>query len=181
MKEYNSLQKFRYDSMEDAETTLCEELPHFFIRQSADAITAGTNSMVEKLGVQPPKDLIAFWENVGAGQFYAEPPDAYAGRYHLLGPDEMLGVYLPDADQYGIYNTIRADARSFLSEHGILAFCEFDEYSALYMAVDPDENGEYPIFEGPSIKIAESLSDFVNKLMDEPDYFLNDEEEDKFY
>lgn len=183
MKEYDFLQKFRYDSMQDVEAALSEELPHFFIRKSADEILAGTNSIAERLGVHPPKELIDFWENVGAGQFFAEPPDEYEGRYQLLGPDDIIGVYFPDADQYHIYNTIRADAKSFLSEYNILAFCGFDEYSALYIAVKPDDNGKYPVFSAPTMKIADSLEDFVDKLLEEPDYFLDDlddEDEEDF-
>ncbi len=178
MENYSFLQKFRYNSMHEVDAALSEDCPHFFIRQSPEEIQAGAAALKEAVGVYPPQELLDFWEQVGAGQFFAEPPDEYAGRYHLLAPEEIMGVYLPDADQYRLYNTIRADARAFLSENQLLAFCEFDEYSALYLAVNPDEHGAHPVFSDPDTKIADSLADSVEKLLEEPDYFLYDEDED---
>lgn len=177
MKKYEALQQFRYNSLKEAEEELSPEHPHFFLRTDPDKLQKAVDHLRERGGIVPPQALLDFWENVGPGQFFCEPPDEYAGRYKMMFPDEILGVYVPEADIVPCYNTLRADARDFLSKDGIFAFCEMDEYSALYMALSPDQDGNYPIYEYPERKIADSLEAFVTRLLEEPDYFLEDDED----
>lgn len=175
--QYDYLQEYRYESVKAAEEFLSEEHPHFFIRKDLEAVEEGAAAIESKLNITLPQEMIGFWKNVGPGQFFCEPPDEYAGRYHMMSPDEILGVYFPEMDQYQVYNTIRADAKDFLEKYQLVAFCEFDEYSALYISLQADETGNYPVFSAPTIRIADSLEDFVNKLLEEPDYFLAEDEE----
>ena len=175
MSKYDFLQEYRYDTMMAVETGLSEEAPHFFIRQQVDFLKSEIENIQAKLQITIPQQLIDFWENVGVGQFFAEPPDEYMGRYQMMSVERILGVYFPELDKQHFYNTIRADAQNFLAEYGLLAFCEFDEYSALYIALQPDTKGQYAIWSAPTIKIAASLEEFVDRLFKEPDYFLDDD------
>ena len=179
MEKYVFLQQYCFDTMKDVESNLSEDAPHFFIRQELSHLKFEIETIQSKLQITIPQDLIDFWENVGAGQFFAEPPDEYAGRYQVMSVERMLGVYFPEMDKQRFYNTIRADAKNFLTEYGLLAFCEFDEYSALYIALQPDAKGQYAILSAPTIEIAASLEEFVGKLLEEPDYFLEDDDFDE--
>lgn len=179
MDKYHLLQQYRFDTMKDVEANLSEETPHFFIRQNIDVLKSEIEGLQNELQITIPQDLIDFWKNVGVGQFYAEPPDEYAGCYQIMSVKRILGVYFAEADKQHSYNTIRADAKNFLVEYDLLAFCEFDEYSALYIALHPDSTGQYAVFSAPTIKIATSLEEFVGKLLEEPDYFLESDDFDE--
>lgn len=179
MKKYDFLEKYRFADINQAEDALSENFPHFFIRKEAGEIQEGAAAITNRMNIEIPGEIIEFWENVGPGQFFCEPPDEYAGRYRMMSPEEMLGVYIPEMDKTHAYNAVRADAVRFLAEYQLLAFCEFDEYSALYILLLPDETGQHPIFFAPTIQIADSLEMFVDKLMEEPDYFLADDGDDE--
>jgi len=179
MGKYYFLEKYRFANMEEAESALSEDFPHFFIRKDAESVEKGVADIAEQLNIELPQEIVEFWKTVGPGQFFCEPPDEYAGRYHIMAPGEVLGVYIPEMDKNHAYNTIRADAKRFLDKYKLLAFCEFDEYSALYISLQSDDHGYHPIFSAPTLKIANSLEMFVLKLLEEPDYFLDDENDDE--
>lgn len=176
MGKYDFLEQYRFADIGEVEDALSEDFPHFFIRKDVEQVRKGVATIANQLHIEVPQEVIEFWKNVGPGQFFCEPPDEYVGQYHIMSPDEMLGVYIPEMDKNHAYNTIRADAKRFLTEYNLLAFCEFDEYSALYISLQPEGNGGYPIFSEPTIRIADSLEMFVSKLFEKPDYFLDDEE-----
>jgi len=169
---YQRLVQYQYPDLDEVEKSLSEENPHFFIPVTDDEIENASQKLFKRIGIQFPTELVSFWRAVGAGELFAAPPNKNIGRYEILDPQSILGIYFAEDDLDEIYNTIRRDAQEQIENNKLLAFCAFSEYSALFIATEPDTDGKYAVYYSADKKIASSFEEYIHHILEKPDYFI---------
>ena len=92
---YEYLKEFIYNNLTEAEDSISEEKPHYFIKADSD-IDNDIKRLEERLKIQMPLELKHFLVNVGSGELFAGLPDEYIGQYIFLDVQSILGVYDKD-------------------------------------------------------------------------------------
>ena len=169
---YEYLKEFIYDNLTEAEDNISEEKPHYFIKADSD-IDNDIKRLEERLKIQMPLELKHFLVNVGSGELFAGLPDEYIGQYIFLDVQSILGVYYKEEDIDGLFSSKRALAREHLINYHLLAFVDFSELSFLFISLD-EEQGKNAIYYAIDTKIASSLEEFVERIIKEPDYFMEE-------
>ena len=172
MDVYQQLAQYQYPDLDEVEKSLSEENPHFFIPVTHDEIDRISQVLFERLGVSFPAELVSFWETVGAGELFAMPSNQNIGRYEILDPASILGIYFEEDDFDELYNTIRLEAHEDLETNNLLAFCMFSEYSALYISLESGSAKGNAVYYCNQ-KIADSFAEYIRRLIEEPDYFID--------
>ena len=104
---------------------------------------------------------------------FAGLPDEYIGQYIFLDAQSILGAYDKNEDIDDLFSSRRELAREYLVDHHLLAFVDFSELSFLFISLDEDQ-GKNAIYYTINTKIASSLEEFVERIMKEPDYFIEE-------
>lgn len=171
---YDYLEEFIYENLAEAEDGISEEKPHYFIKADNE-IDQDIKRLEERLKIQMPSELKHFLVNVGSGELFAGLPEEYIGRYIFLDVQSILGVYDKEEDIDGLFSSKRDLAREYLINYHLLAFVDFSELSYLFISLD-EEQGKNAIYYATDTKIASSLEEFVERIIKEPDYFIEDAE-----
>ena len=150
---YDYLEEFIYENLTEAEDGISEEKPHYFIKADNE-IDQDIKRLEERLKIQMPSELKHFLVNVGSGELFAG---------------------LPEEDIDGLFSSKRDLAREYLISYHLLAFVDFSELSYLFISLD-EEQGKNAIYYATDTKIASSLEEFVERIIKEPDYFIEDAE-----
>ena len=169
---YKSLEKFIYNNISEAENGISEEKPHYFIKSDSN-IANDMKRFEEKLKVKIPLELKEFLLNVGSGELFAGLPDEYMGQYIFLDIQSILGIYDSDEDVDCLFASKRELAKEYLLKYHLLAFVDFSELSFLFISLD-EEQGKNAIYYSIDAKIAASLDDFIERIIKEPDYFMEE-------
>lgn len=142
----------------------------YYFVQASDDIESIFSEVQYQLEVAIPEELKAFYKDFGYGFLWFNLKQK-KGLYRVLSPEEILDLYFePDQEEIpDDFTTYRQNAWENLEENKLLAFCLFgEEDSLLYMGVA--DGAIYYL--SPTYKIADSLSDFLELLDKEVDYFM---------
>ena len=169
---YEYLKEFIYNNLSEAEDNISEEKPHYFVKADSE-MENDIKRMEEKLNIKIPLELKTFFVNVGSGELFAGSPDEYIGQYIFLDLQSILGIYDKEEDIDCLYSSRRELAREYLINNHLLAFVDFSELSFLFISLDEDQ-GKNAVYYSIDTKIASSLEEFVEKIMNEPDYFIEE-------
>ncbi len=169
---YEFLKEFIYDNISDVEDGISEEKPHYFIKADRE-MANDIKRLEDKLKIQIPLELKEFLENIGSGELFAGFPDEYIGQYVFLDPQSILGIYDEDEDLDNLFSSKRQLARDYLLNYHLLAFIDFSELSFLFISLD-GEQGKNAIYYSVDTKIASSFEEFMKKIIDKPDYFIEE-------
>ena len=91
----------------------------------------------------------------------------------FIGLEIPRDYYDKEEDIDGLFSSKRALAREHLINYHLLAFVDFDELSFLFISLD-EEQGKNAIYYDIEEKIASSLEEFVERIIKEPDYFMEE-------
>lgn len=161
------LKKYVHQSWDDI--AACRNEKYYFVQVSNDMENIFSEVQYQ-LEVLIPEELRAFYKNFGCGFLWFNLKQK-KGIYRVLAPEEILDLYFePDNEEIpDDYITYRQNAWENLEENKLLAFCLFGEDdSLLYIGVS---NGAI-YYHSLTYKIADSLSDFLELLDKEVDYFM---------
>lgn len=161
------LKRYVHQNWDDI--SVCRNEKYYFV-QASDDIENIFSEVQYQLEVEIPEKLRAFYKNFGRGFLWFNLKQK-KGIYRVLAPEEILDLYFEPENKEipDDYITYRQNAWENLEENKLLAFCLFgEEDSLLYIGVS--DGAIYYL--SPTYKIADSLSDFLELLDKEVDYFM---------
>lgn len=124
-----------------------------------------------QLEIKIPKELKLFYKNIGFGFLWFNLKQK-KGIYRILSPEEILDLYFESESEEvsDDFITYRENAWEKLKTNKLLAFCLFGEEDSLIYIGVTDGNIYYLSSDN---KIANSFSDFLKRLDEKVDYFMN--------
>lgn len=173
MEKYKFLKKYFYNDIGEVENDNDNIHSHFFLPLKQDDID-DIKKLEEKLEIVFPHSLTEFYQILGLGQLYTKNRDDYMSRYAFLWPYEMLSLYFEEDDDEQNFGGLRIEASERLVDSNYLAFMEASEDDFF----DINLNDETIWILGK--KIADTLEEFLKKILDTPDYHMINQEFDMF-
>ena len=161
------LKKYVHQNWDDISEHRNEK--YYFV-QASDDVEKIFSEVQYQLEAEIPEELKSFYKSCGCGFLWFNLKQK-KGLYRVLSPEEILDLYFePDQEEIpDDFITYRQNAWENLENNKLLAFCLFgEEDSLLYIGV---EDGAI-YYLSPARKIADSLSNFLELLDQEVDYFI---------
>lgn len=161
-------QKYIHPNWDDI--SHCKSEKYYFVKTDVADLEKAFSEIQYQLSVETPKDLKAFFKEVGFGFLWFNLKTK-KGLYRILSPEEILDLYFePDDDNLqDDFTTYRENAWNNLEENKLMAFCLFgEEDSLIYIGLS--DGGIYYL--SPKRRIANSLNEFLDLLDAEVDYFM---------
>lgn len=153
-----------------------DELPaygsdkYYFVKIPSD-IEKDFAEVQYQLETEIPEELKLFYKNIGFGFLWFHLKQK-KGLYRILSPEEILDLYFePETEETpDDFITYRENAWEKLETNKLLAFCLFGEEDSL-LYIGAEDGCIYYL--SPAHKIANSFFDFLKRLDEKVDYFMN--------
>lgn len=166
--DFSKLKKYVHQDWNEMDKAKQKGEKHYFVKTNPNEMREMTEKLEKELEIEFPKDLTAFYENIGSGNLWFGRQDKI-WNYNILEPFEIYDLYYPN-DEEDLFVTYRLNAWDNLEEK-LLAFCLMDEEdSLLYYSLN--DKGIY-LF--PEEKIADSLEEFFELIDGQVDYFMEED------
>ncbi len=166
--DFSKLKKYVHQDWNEMDIAKQKGEKHYFVKTNPNEMREMTEKLEKELEIEFPKDLTAFYENIGSGNLWFSRQDKI-WNYNILEPFEIYDLYYPN-DEEDLFVTYRLNAWDNLEEK-LLAFCLMDEEdSLLYYSLN--DKGIY-LF--PEEKIADSLEEFFELIDGQADYFMEED------
>lgn len=163
MNNYDFLKQYIYKDYPSSKSDENNSNGHVFLLFKEKDLQ-DIKKLENEISISYSTDLINLYSDVGIGQLYAKFRDNYKYRYRFLWPMELLALYNEDYDEDEEFGGSRRNALDSLAENNRLSFMEASEHDFFEISLDDESIWIF------GRKIANSLEEFLIKVLEEPDY-----------
>ncbi len=163
MNNYKFLRQYVYKDWASSETDENNTQGHVFLLFSKEDLE-DIKKIENEMGISYPVQLLNLYSEIGIGHLYSKFRDSYISRYRFLEPYEILALYIEEHDVDEEFGGSRVGAIYELEKNNLLSFIEASEHDFFEISLD-DESIWWL-----GSKIANSLEEFLMKVLKEPDY-----------